>query len=216
MHLFLVMNIFSQDALSNFLSVAPELADFVKMHHLSLIPDFQDPFSSLVKAIIYQQLSGKAATVIYTRFLALFDDLSPDSLLEISNDNLRTAGLSRQKIQYVRNVASAFAEQGILYEFKSVDVLHSHNSEELIELFSQIKGVGRWTVEMYLLFSLGRLDIFSYGDLGVRKGLALMYKLSTTPTMKEAKELAVHWGNYASVGTALAWSVIEGEKGLEY
>ena len=134
----------------------------------------RDPYRALVRAVVFQQLSGKAAATIFGRFLDLFPRRYPEPrrLVRMTVGQLRKAGVSRQKAGYLRNVA-AFARQGGLERAR----LERMRDEDLMERLTAIKGVGRWTVEMLLMFALGREDVFAVDDLGIQNAMAAIYKI---------------------------------------
>lgn len=202
-------NIFSKRVLTKFAALAPELEPFLKTIPMKLEPRMEGPFEMLVRSIIYQQLSGKAAKTIHDRLLALLEELTPSSILSKSDEDLRSVGLSRQKASYVRNVAEAFHHEGRLHKYNRVEELADLSTAEITDLLVEIKGVGVWTVQMYLIFSLGRLDVLSSGDLGVRKGVKELYGLGDVPTEKQVKEIGKSWHPYETVGTYLAWRILE-------
>jgi len=183
-------NIFTAKILRKFKKQVPDLQKAVESLSLELEPTLIPPFEMLIRSIVYQQLSGKAAKTIHDRMLKLVGKLTPNSVLAKTQEELKSVGLSRQKASYLHNVAEAF-------------------SEEIVNLFVQIKGVGEWTVQMYLIFSMGRLDILSEKDLGVRKGIMKLYGLETMPTPKEVKKIAENWHPLETVGTCLAWGILE-------
>jgi DNA-3-methyladenine glycosylase II len=120
-------------------------------------------------------------------------------------------GLSRQKASYIHNVAEAFGKGGFLWKYRKIESMDDLSSQEITDLFIQIKGVGVWTVQMYLIFSLGRLDVLAAGDLGVRKGVQKMYNLQEMPSQKQVVEIAKKWHPFETVGTYLAWRVLDEE-----
>jgi DNA-3-methyladenine glycosylase II len=159
----------------------------------------RDPYRALVRAVTFQQLSGKAAATIHGRLLALFegkDHPDPEDILAIEETKLRAAGLSRQKIAAIRDISQKRID-GVIPEAKA---LHKLSDEEIIERLTAARGVGRWTVEMYLMFSLGRPDVLPVDDLGVRKGAEKLYRRSFTP-----KELAAYGERWAPHRSAAAW-----------
>jgi DNA-3-methyladenine glycosylase II len=159
----------------------------------------KDPYRALVRAVIYQQLSGKAAGAIHGRVLALFPDKDhpdPEDLLSAAPEMLRGAGLSRQKIAALKDVSQKRVE-GIIPEARK---LARMQDEEIIERLTQARGVGRWTVEMYLMFTLGRPDVLPIDDLGVRKGAEKLYRRKFTP-----KELGKYGERWAPWRSAAAW-----------
>lgn len=158
-----------------------------------------DPYRALIRAVVFQQLSGKAAATIHGRVLALFPDKAhpdPQDILGTADEVLRGAGLSRQKIAALRDISQKRLE-GVIPEAKALSKL---SDEEIIERLTAAKGVGRWTVEMYLMFTLGRPDILPVDDLGVRKGAEKLYRRSFTP-----KELAAYGERWAPHRSAAAW-----------
>jgi DNA-3-methyladenine glycosylase II len=151
-----------------------------------------------MRAIVFQQLSGKAATTIFNRVLALFPAPFPEPhmVLDIEDEKLRGAGLSRQKIAAIRDLAAKRIE-GVVPHARAMTHLPD---EEIIERLVSVRGVGRWTVEMYLIFTLCRPDVLPVDDLGVRKGAEKLYKRTFTP-----KELAAFGERWAPHRTAAAW-----------
>jgi DNA-3-methyladenine glycosylase II len=159
----------------------------------------KDPYRALVRAIVYQQLSGKAAGTIHGRMIALFPDKDhpdPEDLLAASPEVLRGAGLSRQKIAALKDVSQKRIE-GIIPEARK---LARMRDEEIIERLTAARGVGRWTVEMYLMFTLGRPDVLPVDDLGVRKGAEKLYRRAFTP-----KTLARYGARWTPWRSAAAW-----------
>lgn len=166
----------------------------------------KDPYRALVRAVVYQQLSGKAAGTIHGRVLALFPDKDhpdPEDLLEASPEKLRGAGLSRQKIAALKDVSLKRVE-GIIPPARTLSRL---SDDEIIERLTQARGVGRWTVEMYLMFTLGRPDVLPIDDLGVRKGAEKLYRRSFTP--KELGKYGERWGPYRSAAAWHLWRFID-------
>jgi DNA-3-methyladenine glycosylase II len=204
-------NIFTTKVLKRFTKQVPELKRALASAEMKLDPTQTPPFEMLIRSIVYQQLAYKAAKTIHDRMLALVGKLTPTSVLKKSQEELRTVGLSRQKASYLHNVAESFQRGGPLWKYRKVEALEGLSSEEITALFTAIKGVGEWTVQMYLIFSLGRLDVLSAGDLGVRKGVQKMYGLDEMPTPKQVKSLTEKWHPLETVGTYLAWRVLDSE-----
>lgn len=204
-------NIFTKRVLTKFKEQVPELTKVVENLSLKLEPTLMPPFEMLIRSIVYQQLSGKAAKTIHDRLLKLVGKLTPSRVLAKSQEELKSVGLSRQKASYLHNVAEAFRRGGFLWKYRTIESLSELSSEEIVNLFGEIKGVGEWTVEMYLIFSMGRLDILSEKDLGVRKGVMVLYGLDEVPTPKEVIAIAEKWHPFETVGTFLAWRVLEEE-----
>jgi DNA-3-methyladenine glycosylase II len=173
----------------------------VKLEPLKLRDNY---FHALVRAIANQQLSGKAAQTILGRVESLFMGKklpSPKKFLEMSDEKLRTAGFSRAKVIYTKNVARFFVEKE-----KQMKQIHKLADEEVIKLLTEIKGVGVWTAEMFLIFSLGREDVFSYGDLGLRNGFQKVYKLKKPPTIKQMKKIVETWKPYRTHAARYLWA----------
>lgn len=166
----------------------------------------KDPYRALVRAVVFQQLSGKAATTIHNRVLALFpgkDHPDPEDLLSAPDELLRSAGLSRQKSAALKDIALKRTE-GIIPQARALTRLPD---EEIIERLTAARGVGRWTVEMYLIFTLGRQDILPIDDLGVRKGAEKLYKRAFTP--KELGAYGERWGPWRSAAAWHLWRVAD-------
>jgi 3-methyladenine DNA glycosylase/8-oxoguanine DNA glycosylase len=157
------------------------------------------PYESLFRAIVFQQLSGKAAETIYGRALALFPRAphpTPLMIMRAPDEKLRTAGLSRQKIAALKDLA-AKRQSGLVPDMGEIEHLPD---DEIIERLVAVRGVGRWTVEMYLIFTLGRPDVLPVDDLMVRKGAERMFERSFTP-----KELTAFGERWAPWRSAAAW-----------
>lgn len=165
-----------------------------------------DVYLALMESIVSQQISVKAADSIFERFLNLFDDKYPHAkhMVEMTTEELRSAGLSFQKINYMRNVAEFSLVNDISY-----DNLNKKTDEEIVELLTKIKGVGRWTVEMLLIFVLDRPDVFPIDDLVVRQKLIKAYSLDDTLPKKELyrqiQEVANNWRPYRSLASKYLW-----------
>jgi DNA-3-methyladenine glycosylase II len=159
----------------------------------------KDPYRALVRSVVHQQLSGKAAGTIHGRLIALWphkDHPDPEDLIEAPPELLRSAGLSRQKIAALKDVSLKRLE-GVIPEARKLSRM---SDEEIIERLTAARGVGRWTVEMYLMFTLGRPDVLPIDDLGVRKGAEKLYRRKFTP-----KELGKYGERWAPWRSAAAW-----------
>ena len=175
------------------------------------VPDLKvekNYFWSLCRSIIYQQISGKAAKTIADRFLALFSsniNIKPLEVLSMDINKLYGVGLSRQKAGYIKNIAEAF-------EKKIIDdkIIIKYNNDDIIEMLTQIKGVGRWTAEMFLIFTLRRSDVFPVTDLGVQKGFQILYSLDELPTVDNMNKKSKYWRPYRSIMALYLWYVVEG------
>ena len=204
-------NMFRKRALDKFAKQVSELEGSLRKAKMKLEPTLQPPLEMLIRSIVYQQLAYKAAKTIHDRFIALVGKLTPTRVLAKTQEELRSVGLSRQKASYIHNVAKAFNRGGFLWKYRKIESLSNLSTKEITDLFVQIKGVGVWTVQMYLLFSMGRLDVLASGDLGVRKGVMKLYGLDKMPTQKEDDKIAEAWHPLESVGSFLAWRVLDNE-----
>ncbi|HKO37546.1 MAG TPA: DNA-3-methyladenine glycosylase [Solirubrobacterales bacterium] len=161
-----------------------------------------DAYGALLRAIVGQQLSTKAARTIYLRVVELFGGSapSPGQLLEASEEDLRACGLSGRKTEYVRDLASH-----VLGGELELDRLEELGDEEVIEEIVAVRGLGQWTAEMFLLFHLERPDILSGGDLGIRKAIQVEYGLEEMPPPKKVIEIGEPWRPYRSLASLYLW-----------
>jgi len=164
-------------------------------------------FETLVRSIVYQQLSGKVATVILGRLVAMLPDgkVTPDAILKLTPARMRKAGLSKQKTAYIRDLARKTKKGHVKFE-----TLAELTDLEVIEHLTQVKGIGVWTAHMFLIFALRRPDILATGDLGVRTAVRKAYELEALPAAKEMEELAAGWRPYASVAMWYLWRSLDG------
>ncbi len=147
----------------------------------------KNPFLSLASSIIYQQISTGAGNAIYKKFLKLFKGKpSPEKLLKLSDQKIREAGISPQKLSYLRDLAQKFSDKSFQH---SKERWNDMNEEEVRALLIQIKGIGNWTVDMFLIFALNRPDILPVGDLGIKKGFQKVFKLKSLPTERTMRRL---------------------------
>ena len=168
------------------------------------------PFDSLAESIAYQQLSGKAAATIWGRVRALYPRrkwLDPKEVLETPDETLRAAGLSGNKTIALKDLA-AKALEGVVPKGAA---LARMSDEEIIERLTTVRGIGRWTVEMLLLFQLGRLDVWPVTDLGVQKGYAKTFGKRKLPTPKQLQAIGEKWRPYRSVAAWYFWRALETE-----
>ena len=171
------------------------------------LPKRLNPFDALLRSIIYQQLSGKAAAVIHKRVRALFSgrDINPDEVLAMDDQMLRTAGMSRAKIA----AANDLAQKTIDGLIPPGSRLREMSDADIVENLTQVRGIGEWTVQMFLMFHLGRPDVLPTKDLGVRKGFMLTYGLDELPAEKELMVYCERWRPYRSVGSWYMWRALE-------
>ena len=160
-------------------------------------------FQSLAEAIVYQQLSGKAAGTILKRFVALFPKTtfpSPEQVLKIKTEKLRSAGLSGQKASYVKDLAAKFKDGTI-----NPKIFSKMSDAEIIEHVVAVKGIGEWTAQMFLMFTLARPDVLPTGDLGIQKGFKKLFALHNRPSPKQMKKLANGWRGHRTAACMYLW-----------
>jgi DNA-3-methyladenine glycosylase II len=164
----------------------------------------EDPFTALVEAIVWQQLSTKAAGTIYRRFLALFPGDCPPTptlVLAASDDALRGAGLSRGKVSFLKDLSGRVIDGRV-----PLDALDALPDEQVIAALTEVKGIGRWTAEMFLMFRLQRPDVLPVGDLGIVNAMKRHYRLRKTPTSDRMYRIAEAWRPYRSVASWYLWA----------
>lgn len=169
------------------------------------------PYQALVKAVTYQQLNGTAAETIFRRFLALFPETrfpGPELVIAAADEQLRSAGLSRAKAAAIKDIA-AKTIQGVVPTRRAIARM---SDVEVIERLTTIRGVGPWTVEMLLMFTLGRPDVLPATDYGVRSGFALVYGLKELPLPKDVLAHGERWRPYRSVASWYFWRALEAAK----
>lgn len=174
--------------------------------------EYRDPdFQTLVRSIVYQQLSGKVARVIFNRLAELLPEgkITPEAILKLTPARMQRAGLSKQKTAYIRDLARKTAKGKV--RFEALPGLADH---EVIEHLTQVKGIGVWTAHMFLMFALRRPDVLPTGDLGVRSAIRKVYGLEELPHPKQVEELALSWRPYCSVASWYLWRSLEGQAAL--
>ncbi len=195
----------------------------IKKYGLPKLRRGKNAFQALARAIVYQQISGKAAISIYRRFVALFGIKlgevidwekqtaqkfpTPAEVLAMPVAQLRSAGLSSQKIAYIKDLAARF-EDGTVNPRN----FSRMTNDEIIEHLTAVKGIGVWTAHMFLIFTLNRPDILPTGDLGIQKGFQAIFKLRTLPSPKQMEKLAKDWREHASVASWYLWRVADEAK----
>lgn len=161
----------------------------------------RNPYKSLIDAIITQQLSGAAADSISKKFQKLYLKYpKPVDVINTSHSRLRSAGLSRMKITYIKDLSEKIQARELV-----LSSLQDKSDEEVISHLMQVKGIGRWTAEMFLIFSLGRLDILPAGDLDLKKGIQRLYSMPELPEKEEIERIAEKWRPYRTVATWYIW-----------
>ncbi len=187
------------------LTVDKKLATILHQHKLFKLRKRENVSLRLCASIMSQQLSSRVADVIYSRFLDLFNggEPSPEQILQIKPEKLRSIGLSNAKVAYVHNVARFAVEEGLDHK-----ILRKQSDEEVIQYLTRIKGVGRWTAEMILMFTLGREDIFAVDDLGIQNAMQKLYKLDSADKKKMKKRMLViseKWKPYRTYACLHLW-----------
>ena len=166
----------------------------------------KNKYESLVEAIITQQLSGSAAKSISTRFRALYVTRfpKPADVLSTSNAKLRKTGLSKMKVEYIKDISKKIESKEL-----KLQKLPKLTDEEVVDELTKIRGIGRWTAEMFLIFTLGRMDVLPVGDLGLKKGIKKLHSMSELPTDKEMEKIANKWRPYITVATWYLWKSLQ-------
>jgi O-6-methylguanine DNA methyltransferase len=172
----------------------------------------QSLFAALARAIVYQQLTGKAAATIFRRVQALFPGaaggLTADGLLRVSDDKLREAGLSRSKLLSLRDLAKKMVDGHL----PSIDDVHAMEDDAIVEKLTEVRGIGRWTAEMLLMFRLGRPDVLPVDDYGIRKGFAAAFGQPDLPSRDALEKRGARWKPYRTVASWYLWRAAELEK----
>ena len=185
----------------------PTMAALIDRHGSLEIEPADDEFGRLCTSIVNQQLSTASAAAIHERFLdALDGDVTPARVLAADERRLRDAGLSGTKVEYLRAAATAFNDGATDLTRAGLADL---SDEEVVGRLTEIRGVGDWTARMYLIFALGREDVFPLGDLAVRKGIERIYNDRGALTRDEMRGIAAAWRPYRSYGTRYVWAVYE-------
>ena len=169
----------------------------------------QNYFKSLVRSIIYQQLSSASASAIYNRFNNLFEEdffLNTDNILKIHSRELQKVGLSKQKIIYLKELSKQWHD--IQKKFSNISMMSNH---EISKTLLKVKGIGQWTVDMFLIFTLAREDVFPSGDLAIKKGFATIRNMDILPTEKFMKDESKIWKPFRTVASLYLWKITDDE-----
>lgn len=196
------------DGINQLSSIDPILKHLFNGFDIPKLKIEKNYFWALCRSIIYQQISGKAAKTISDRFLALFRsgiNIKPKDVIDIDINSLYSVGLSRQKASYMKNIAEAFGNKLI-----NDENFLMMNDEEILKQLTMIKGVGKWTAEMFLIFTLRRSDVFPVTDLGVQKGFQIVYDLDELSTIEQMNEKAEKWKPYRTIVTLYLWYAVDG------
>ena len=183
--------------------VDPQLGILIRTIGKYSIKIRSNAFQSLVESIIYQQLTGSVANVIYGRFIKYYNNVMPTPMEIISTSDIELkskVGLSSKKIQYLKDLSTRVVEQKL-----DLDLLSTTSDEEVINQLIQVKGIGRWTAEMFLIFCLGRPDVLPVTDLGIRKAMQKIYSMPELPKPAEMLAIAQPWRPHRTVATWYLW-----------
>lgn len=187
------------------LNADPQLARLIADHGRIELPPPVGNFETLASSIVSQQLSTASAAAIWARLVALLDrEVRPEILIDQSTEDLRAVGLSRPKIEYLRALSRAFIDDPEDYRN-----LHRMSDEEVIEHLTRIKGIGVWTVHMFLIFTLLREDVFPIGDLGIRRAIERLYFDGETRPPAELVQVADPWRPFRSVASLYLWKSVD-------
>jgi DNA-3-methyladenine glycosylase II len=172
---------------------------------IELRPPLEDRFAALVRSIMYQQLAGAAASTIHGRFLKLFaDGLSPAAVLALPEGVMRTAGVSGNKAAAITDLARKVADASV-----PLDDVDSLTDDELVAHLVQVRGIGRWTAQMFLIFQLRRLDVWPVDDYGIRKGWALAHKLKDLPAPRALQAEGDLFRPYRTIAAWYCWRAVD-------
>lgn len=174
--------------------------------------EFLEPnYESLARAIIYQQLSGKVASVMFARLARACGNgcMTPEAVLKLRPDRMRRLGLSKQKTAYIREIARLVRDRKL-----DLDPLKELADDEVHRVLTGVKGIGPWTVHMYLMFALRRMDVLPVADLGIQAAIRKAYGMETRPTTAEVAELGRKWSPYCTVACWYLWKSLEGKAGF--
>ncbi len=191
---------------NHFKKVDPILFSLIKKHDDISIQHSNNYFLSLCREIMTQQLASGAARAIFGRFEKLFEkrEVAPEMVLSLSDQTIRDTGASWAKVKYIKSLAQCVASKTI-----DLDGIEKLNNKEVIQELIKVKGIGPWTAEMFCMFSLGREDVFSYGDLGLRHAIQKAYGFKKEPTIKQMEKITSKWSPYRTYGALLLWNSID-------
>ncbi len=163
-------------------------------------------FADICEAIINQQLSDKAAATIFKKFRKLFpkEIITAEKLLKIPGEKIREVGTSWKKVEFMRSLAEKVVKAEI-----NLEKLEELENELVITELTKLHGIGRWTAEMFLMFSLGREDVFSAGDLGLRRAIQKLYKLKKEPTLEQIEKISSRWSPYRTYAALILWRSVD-------
>jgi len=188
--------------------VDPKICELVKQQGPIKFTVDRDPFESLVEAIISQQLNGQSARAIFIKLKALLQTevIDPQALNELTASKLRKAGVSPQKIRYLKDLSSRVVNGQL-----DLNLLRRMNDDEVVRVLDAVKGIGPWTAHMFLLFVLGRPDVLPVDDLGIQLAVKKVYSLRKLPKAEKIQKIATNWHPYCSIASLYLWHAKERE-----
>lgn len=182
----------------------PVLAKLIKRIGNYTLELNDDYYLKLVQSIVGQQLSIKAKETIWNRVENLCKDITATEILNVSDNDLRNAGISHSKISYIKGLSEKILANDLT--FKNIESL---NNNGVIELLTTVKGIGKWTAEMFLIFSLGRLDVMANDDAGLKRAIKWLYNFESTPIASEMNKISECWKPYRSIASLYLWKAID-------
>lgn len=196
-----------QKVLNHFRTVDPTLFSVTNKNDSTIkMRKSTDYFSDLCEMIINQQLSGKVGETIFKRFTKLFpkQSITPKYLLKLTDDQIKAIGTSWAKVRFLKDLAQRVFSADIV-----LDTLEELENQEVIRVLTIVKGIGPWTAEMFLMFSLGREDVFSHGDLGLRRAIQKLYGFKKEPTQKQIEKISAKWSPYRTYACRILWRSLD-------
>ena len=196
--------IFWQKAKKALYNKDKKLSKIIESYPQDFLFSKSDPFFTLARSIVGQQISVKAAQSVWDRLEAKVGKISPKIIIKTHSNTLKSVGLSRQKVNYLKNIANAFIEKKI-----KLNMWNKMTNEEIIQDLIQIKGIGRWTAEMFLIFNLCRADIFPLDDIGMIKALCKLHNIPYPTSREVVIRIGEKWKPYRSVATWYLWRSLD-------
>tara|TARA_Y100001936_G_C15932211_1_gene589998 strand:- start:310 stop:918 length:609 start_codon:yes stop_codon:yes gene_type:complete len=194
------------DSALEFLKKDSKMSKLIRVYDPPILKPQDDYFYFLVRSIVFQQLNGKVANIIFMRFIDLLprNKINPKYVLMLNNSEMKKVGLSFQKINYIKNLAHFFNENS--FDNNTVDKM---SDDEISKLLIKIKGVGQWTIDMFLMFTLNRLDVMPYSDLAIKKGMKSLFNLNELPAKHEMKSLSINWSPFRTIACMYLWKIAD-------
>ncbi|XMB67097.1 DNA-3-methyladenine glycosylase 2 family protein [Mycoplasmatota bacterium zrk1] len=188
-----------KEALEHFEKYDSILYDYILNSTVINRPINPNYYDELVRSIIYQQVSLKAGETIYNR-LSNMIDINPEEIFKIDRDKLQSIGISFRKVDYLKNLSEKVVSKEL-----DLEIIDSLSNSDVIKMVTKVKGLGVWSAEMFLMFSLGRLDVSSYNDLAIKRGIKNLYKLDDYPSKEEFTEFTNTWSPYNTIASFYLW-----------